>query len=155
MLKTIENKYRKINELYSQSITVTNGILSILSEDNFEEVQKLITQREKLLFTAERLLTETKNIKNEIDKKNNNLNKNNADGIAAFSDELTGTIEAERLKLIELIKTIQNIQLKIEIKFDSIKNDINKKINNAGVTKKIHNAYNKNKIIKPVGSFLF
>jgi F0F1-type ATP synthase alpha subunit len=154
LLKTIDVKYQKIHALYQKSLDITNNIYSTLNEENFDEVQKLITERETNLFSAEKLLSETQIIKAEIIK-NNKLSKLDKNEIAKFSETLAGSIETGRLKLIEDIKNIQKIQLKIEEKFNSIKAEITKKVNNVDVTKKIHNAYNKNKINQPVKSFLF
>lgn len=154
LLNAIYVKYQKIHALYQKSFDITNDIDLILKEDNFGDVQKLITEREANLFSAEKLLAETQKIKAEIIK-NNKLSKLDKIEITKFSETLADSIETERLKLIEDIKNIQKIQLKIEEKFNLIKTEITKKVNNVDVTKKIHNAYNKNKINRPVNSFLF
>ena len=154
LLNIIYVKYQKIHALYQKSFDITNNIYLILNEENFGDVQDLITERETNLFSAEKLLTETQKIKAEIIK-NNKLSKLDKIEIAKFSETLADSIETERLKLIDDIKKIQKLQLKIEEKFNSIKTEITKKVNNVDVTKKIHNAYNKNKINRPVNSFLF
>lgn len=153
-LKNIENKYQKLSSLYQSSLEVTDKIISVLSEESFEEVQKLITERETYLYCAEKLLNELQIIKTEIVKKLK-LDKFDKTGISQFSASLAESIDAYRLKTIEIITKTEKTQKLIEEKFESIKNDINKKNSNIGVTKKIHNAYNKNKIIRPVGSFIF
>ncbi len=153
-LKTVEKKYQKLHSFYQNSFEITNKIILVLSEENFEEVQKLITERETNLYSAEKLLNELQIIKAEIIKKYK-LNKFDKNEINQFSASLAESIDNERLKTVEIIANTKKIQQKIEEKFESIKNGINKKVSNVDVTKKIHNAYNKSKIIKPVGSFIF
>jgi len=154
LLEAIDVKYKKIHVLYQRSFELTNKIYSVLNEENFSEIQKLIAERENNLLSAEKLISETQKIKAEIIK-NNKLSKLDRTEIAKFSEILADSIETERLTLIEDIKNIQKIQFKIEEKINSIKTEITKKVNNVGVTKKIHDAYNKNIINRLVNSFLF
>jgi hypothetical protein len=128
-------------------------MLAVLAEENFTDLQKLVNERETYLFSAEKILAETQKIKNEICKKNK-LSKLDMNEISKVSPVLAESIETARIKLVGDIDKIQKIQVKIEEKFDSIKNDIKKKVNNVTVTKKIHNAYNKSKINRPVNLML-
>lgn len=153
LLKEIEIKYVQIDALYLKALDTTNKMLAVLAEENFTDLQKLVNERETYLFSAEKILAETQKIKNEICKKNK-LSKLDMNEISKVSPVLAESIETARIKLVGDIDKIQKIQVKIEEKFDSIKNDIKKKVNNVTVTKKIHNAYNKSKINRPVNLML-
>lgn len=153
LLKEIEIKYAQIDALYLKALDTTNKMLAVLTEEKFTDLEKLVNERETHLFSAEKLMTETQKIKNEICKKNK-LAKLDRNEILKLSPVLAESIETARLKLVGDIDKIQKIQVKIEEKFDSIKNDIKKKVDNVTVTKKIHNAYNKSKINRPVNLML-
>jgi len=153
LLKEIEIKYAQIDALYLKALDMTDKMLAVLTEENFADLQKLVNERETYLFSAEKILAETQKIKNEVCKKNK-LAKLDRNEISKISKTLGEAIETARLKLVGDIDKIQKIQVKIEEKFDSIKNDIKKKVDNVTVTKKIHNAYNKSKINRPVNLML-
>jgi len=153
LLKEIEIKYAQIDELYLKALDSTNKMLAVLTEENFADLQKLVNERETYLFSAEKILAEVQKIKDEVCKKSK-LSKLDRNEMSKLSPVLAESIETARLKLVGDIDKIQKIQVKIEEKFDSIKNDIKKKVNNVTVTKKIHNAYNKSKINRPVNLML-
>ena len=153
LLKEIEIKYAQIDALYLKALDTTDKMLDVLAAENFADLQKLVNERETYLFSAEKLMAETQKIKNEICKKNK-LSKLDMNEISKVSPALAESIETARLKLVGDIDKIQKIQVKIEEKFDSIKNDTKNKVNNVTVTKKIHNAYNKSKINRPVNLML-
>lgn len=153
LLKEIELKYRQTGALYLKALDSTNKMLTVLNEENFAELQTLVNERETYLFSAEKILAETQKIKTEFCQKNK-IAKFEKSEILKFSPEMAESIETERLKLVKSIGEIQKTQAGIEKKFDSIKDDIKKKVNNVTVTKKIHDAYNKSKINRPVNLML-